>query len=105
MTSESGRVEQMLVLAASRTQTAQYFYKLLQLASGLAIMCGRHQFGGVKAGNSPDDGHIVLYLGTNPQTFERVFESLGSIFITPRLAQYPNHVATVAGAVDGMLPL
>lgn len=61
----SGDVDEMCVLSAMRTVTAQYFARLLQTADAMCIIRGRIKFWGGVAGDSPDDGHAIFYFGKN----------------------------------------
>ena len=75
----SGRIEEMCVLAAMRTLSAQYFAPLLECCGAMCVIRGRLRFGG-KAGESPDDGHAIFYFGERPAAFKNAFQNLGSVF-------------------------
>lgn len=75
---QSGRIESMCVLCATRTLTAQYFGPIHENASALCIIHGRLPFWGSRAG-SPDDGHAVFYFGKDVGGFKGAFSDLGYI--------------------------
>lgn len=74
----SGRVDEMCVLAATRTLTAQYFAPLIARCDAMCIFRGRLKFWGEKA-RDPDDGHAVMYYGNNRDTFRKMFSELGTV--------------------------
>jgi hypothetical protein len=76
----SGHVDEMCVLSAMRTVTAQYFAPLLSACNAVCIIKGRIRFWGGKAGDSPDDGHSVFYFGQNQEAFGDSFSELGAVF-------------------------
>lgn len=80
----SGRIEEMCVLSAMRTVTAQYFAALLQQCDAAIIFKGRIKFWGGKAGDSPDDGHSVFYFGEHRERFKEEFEKLGTVFYSSK---------------------
>lgn len=75
----SGRVSAMCVLATTRVTTALSFHVLVEQADALFIGRGRFRFWGPKA-KEPDEGHVVLYFGTQPESFAEAFSPLGSVF-------------------------
>lgn len=77
---DSGRIEEMCVLSAMRTVTAQYFADLLDACDALVIFKGRIKFWGGKAGDSPDDGHAVFYFGERREQFKQHFADIGTVF-------------------------
>lgn len=77
----SGRVEQMCVLAATRTLTAHSVSGMLGASTGLCILHGRIPFWGPKAGPAPDDGHAILYFGRDFAGFADEFSTLGNTLI------------------------
>jgi hypothetical protein len=76
---ESGRVSAICILSAMRTVTAQYFTPMLRRADAVCIMSGRHRFGG-NAGESPDDGHCIMYMGNRIDVFADAFQPLGTVW-------------------------
>lgn len=81
---QSGRIEAMCVLCATRTLTAQYFRKLKDASDAICILDGRIPFWGDLAGDSPDDGHAVFYFGSDAAKFHQAFSEIGTVWITPR---------------------
>lgn len=77
---KSGRINQMCVLSAMRTVTAQYFGPLISDCVAVCIIRGRIRFWGGVAGDSPDDGHAIFYFGKQPCRFRDCFRHLGSVF-------------------------
>jgi hypothetical protein len=77
---DSGRIDEMCVLSAMRTVTAQYFNPLLEACKATCIIKGRIKFWGGKAGDSPDDGHCIFYFGKNRELFKECFSELGAVF-------------------------
>ncbi len=85
---ESGRVTEIVLLAATRTMTAQYFAPLLSWTACLCVITGRFAFWGVNAADSPPDGHFLMYIGNRPEEFRReVGDKLGSSFYGATLRQ------------------
>lgn len=80
----SGRIEEMCVLSAMRTVTAQYFAPFVAASDAICIMKGRIKFWGGKAGDSPDDGHAVFYFGKNREGFLKAFSDLGTTFYSAK---------------------
>lgn len=76
---DSGRVDQMCVIAPTRTLTAKMFHPLVSSASAVSVLCGRVSFWGPKAA-APHDGHAVFYLGDDTVTFRDAFRDLGTTF-------------------------
>ena len=74
---DSGRVQQLCALAATRTITAKYFSPLLEKCDGLCITRGRIPFWGGHATGSPDDGHVILYFGERITEFCAEFKPIG----------------------------
>jgi hypothetical protein len=78
---ESGRIEAMCVLCASRTLTAQYFEPIHVKTNAMVVLRGRIPFWGGVAGPSPDDGHVVFYFGPDVPRFCESFSSLGTVYL------------------------
>jgi len=76
----SGRIQEMCVLCAARTLTAQYFAPLVRGTAAMCLTTGRIAFWGGRATDSPDDGHAVLYFGTNVRLFADEFREIGVTF-------------------------
>lgn len=76
---ERGEMEAICVYSAMRTVTARYFRDLLGISQRLCIITGRLKHGGI-GGDSPDDGHCVMYRGNDPERFSRLFERIGVVF-------------------------
>lgn len=76
---DSGRIESMCVLAATRSLTAKSMGGLRQRATSFCITDGRIPFWGPKATSSPDDGHVIFYFGDNPRAFWQAFQSIGTV--------------------------
>jgi hypothetical protein len=77
---KSGRVQQMCVLAATRSLTAQIFAPVLRTANAVCIFHGRIAFWGCHATPSPDDGHAVFYFGPDVARFRECFAGLGTVY-------------------------
>lgn len=78
---KSGRVDRMCVLCATRSLTARSVAPMLAASDGLCILDGRVPFWGPLAG-SPDDGHAIVYFGSNSSEFAVGFLPLGTCFYT-----------------------
>lgn len=77
---QSGRASQACVLAALRTISAKYFSVLLRTCDALAVLRGRIPFWGDRAGDSLNDGHVILYFGERVEQFLDEFRHIGSVF-------------------------
>lgn len=77
---QSGRVEAMCLLAASRTITAKCMAPVHTSAAAMTVLHGRIPFWGPKATSSPDDGHLIFYFGPDVDLFVKAFESLGNVY-------------------------
>ena len=78
---EAGGITSMCVLSAMRTVTAKYFRPLLDACSLCCVITGRLPFAG-RGTESPDDGHCVLYFGTDHARFTKIFGDIGSVWST-----------------------
>lgn len=77
---QSGRIEEMCVLIATRSLTTRCVAPALESSAAICILTGRIPFWGPKATNSPDDGHAILYYGTHPSSFASHFSNLGQVY-------------------------
>jgi ParB family transcriptional regulator, chromosome partitioning protein len=77
---EAHRVTQALVLLNLNTMDRKYMKPILDMAA-ICIISGRVKFLSPNARkiNQPTNGSIVLYLGSNPSRFRRVFSEIGTI--------------------------
>ena len=80
-----GRVEQMCLLASTRSITAQGFLPIKMAADAVWIGHGRIPFWGPKATSGPDEGHVVFYFGARRREFVSEFEEsgLGTVYERP----------------------
>lgn len=77
---ESGHVDQMCILAATRTITAKFFAPIQKTCDAVCIFNGRIPFwGGLAA--SPDEGHCVFYFGGSISKFQQAFSELGFVYL------------------------
>jgi len=76
---QSGRIQAMCILCATRTLTAKYFHPIHASCTGLCILYGRIPFWGGRAA-TPDDGHAVFYFGNDIARFNQEFSDIGSIY-------------------------
>jgi len=78
---ESGRVQAMCVLCATRTLTAQYLSCIHEHCSAICILRGRIAFWGGLSTPSPDDGHAIFYFGKDTHAFLRAFAEIGNCYV------------------------
>jgi hypothetical protein len=79
-----GEVSDLITLGATRTQTAQYFERLLRRADALCIITGRTPFWGLYTeSDSPTDGHFLLYFGSHIGRFVQAVTPLGPSWPKP----------------------
>lgn len=76
----SGRLNAMCVLGATRTITAKYFAPVRDQCRAACVQNGRIPFWGPKAG-TPDDGHAIFYFGDDGEAFTREFRKIGTVFV------------------------
>ncbi len=76
---QSGHVQTMCILCATRTLTAQYFAWMHEHCAALCVLRGRIPFWGDRAG-SPDDGHAVFYFGSDVPAFRLAFADIGHFY-------------------------
>lgn len=75
----SGRVEEMCVLIATRSITGKSVAKMWRQATLICFTEGRIPFWGPKANSSPDDGHAIFYFGHNTKAFCNEFRAIGHV--------------------------
>lgn len=112
---DRGGVDQMCVLAATRTLTTRNFHTLLERSRALFVTRGRLAFWGHNAG-SPDDGHAILYFGERHIRFAKAFGELGTVFFSTKELEHDSNEEDEdsaaqardsegrAGQVDGDVP-
>ena len=76
---QSGRLDCLCVLCATRTTTAQCLAPIHRMAQGICISDGRLPFWGGRAGY-PDDGHAIFYLGREFERFRAAFADIGHVY-------------------------
>lgn len=73
-------LEAIMLLAATRTMTAQYFAPLLERVDAIGIITGRFAFWGVTNASAPPDGHFLMYYGREIDRFKRAMQGVGTVF-------------------------
>ncbi len=76
---QSGQVQALCVLCATRTLTAHYFVPMHKNCSAWCVMHGRIPFWGGRAA-APDDGHAVFYFGHDAPAFRQAFDEIGTTY-------------------------
>lgn len=77
---ELPNIDELCVLATTRTLTAQYFHALVKAASAMCILDGRIKFWGANA-STPTDGHVILYFGPHQDTFIGAMKEIGRTYV------------------------
>jgi hypothetical protein len=77
----SGRVDQLCVLASTRSATTKGIQPIARLSCGIWVPDRRWPFWGPNAG-APDEGHIVYYIGSAKNAFACTFGALGGEVFT-----------------------
>lgn len=73
-----GKVSAMCIVSTVSTVTAQCIRPLLDAAAAICITHGRIPFLGL--GTTPPDGHVIYYLGSEPERFTEAFAPIGTIW-------------------------